>query len=187
MTGDTPFPWRTLVTGGAGLPGSRLCERPPDPGVEADCADNLVRGSRENVADDGVQVAPAAHVLWVRQGGAGHLGGGGGQEVCAVAFGDVQGGAGAFGDVQGGAGAGTAHAGGLPGQARPTFVCRALAGEPLTVAGDGGQPRSLCSVDDTVDGILRAAASRPSAWLSPLRPVGGRPRQAAGREVAHVR
>ncbi|MGC0328305.1 dTDP-glucose 4,6-dehydratase [Streptomyces sp. SAI-170] len=45
------------------------------------------------------------------------------------------------------------------GRAVPTFVCQALAGEPLTVAGDGSQTRSLCYVDDTVDGILLVAAS----------------------------
>ncbi|GAA2237587.1 NAD-dependent epimerase/dehydratase family protein [Streptomyces nogalater] len=46
------------------------------------------------------------------------------------------------------------------GRAVPTFICQALAGEPLTVTGDGSQTRSLCYVDDTVDGILRVAASR---------------------------
>ncbi|MFD7069610.1 NAD-dependent epimerase/dehydratase family protein [Streptomyces sp. NPDC059913] len=46
------------------------------------------------------------------------------------------------------------------GRAVPTFICQALAGEPLTVSGDGGQTRSLCYVDDTVEGVLRVAASR---------------------------
>ncbi|MEU2927306.1 NAD-dependent epimerase/dehydratase family protein [Streptomyces sp. NPDC007251] len=46
------------------------------------------------------------------------------------------------------------------GRAVPTFICQALAGEPLTVTGDGSQTRSLCYVDDTVEGILRVAASR---------------------------
>ncbi|WKE73215.1 NAD-dependent epimerase/dehydratase family protein [Streptomyces sp. WP-1] len=46
------------------------------------------------------------------------------------------------------------------GRAVPTFICQALAGEPLTVAGDGSQTRSLCYVDDTVDGVLRVATSR---------------------------
>ncbi|MER6502200.1 NAD-dependent epimerase/dehydratase family protein [Streptomyces sp. NPDC001455] len=46
------------------------------------------------------------------------------------------------------------------GRAVPTFICQALAGEPLTVAGDGTQTRSLCYVDDTVDGVLKVAASR---------------------------
>ncbi|MER6033036.1 NAD-dependent epimerase/dehydratase family protein [Streptomyces sp. NPDC001835] len=46
------------------------------------------------------------------------------------------------------------------GRAVPTFISQALAGEPLTVTGDGSQTRSLCYVDDTVDGVLRVAASR---------------------------
>ncbi|WSU13443.1 NAD-dependent epimerase/dehydratase family protein [Streptomyces sp. NBC_01116] len=37
----------------------------------------------------------------------------------------------------------------------PTFIRQAIAGEPLTVTGDGSQTRSLCYVSDTVDGILR--------------------------------
>ncbi|GAA5113907.1 UDP-glucuronic acid decarboxylase family protein [Haloechinothrix salitolerans] len=41
----------------------------------------------------------------------------------------------------------------------PTFVRQALAGEPVTVHGDGTQTRSLCYVDDTVDGLLALAAS----------------------------
>ncbi|GAA3292145.1 hypothetical protein GCM10020295_10680 [Streptomyces cinereospinus] len=47
---------------------------------------------------------------------------------------------------------------GHDGRAVPTFVRQALAGEPLTVTGDGHQTRSLCYVDDTVRGILAAAA-----------------------------
>jgi dTDP-glucose 4,6-dehydratase len=45
------------------------------------------------------------------------------------------------------------------GRAIPTFIRQALAGEPLTVAGDGSQTRSVCHVDDTVNGILRLAFS----------------------------
>ncbi|MHC3469797.1 UDP-glucuronic acid decarboxylase family protein [Streptomyces sp. 7R007] len=45
------------------------------------------------------------------------------------------------------------------GRAVPAFVSQALDGAPLTVAGDGSQTRSLCYVDDTVDGILALAAS----------------------------
>lgn len=41
------------------------------------------------------------------------------------------------------------------GRAVPTFVRQALADEPLTVHGEGGQTRSLCYVDDMVDGLLR--------------------------------
>ncbi|GHF59825.1 epimerase [Streptomyces mashuensis] len=45
------------------------------------------------------------------------------------------------------------------GRAVPTFIRQALDGEPLTVAGDGSQTRSLTYIDDTVDGILALAAS----------------------------
>jgi dTDP-glucose 4,6-dehydratase len=45
------------------------------------------------------------------------------------------------------------------GRAIPAFVGQALAGRPLTVAGDGSQTRSICYVDDTVRGILALASS----------------------------
>jgi dTDP-glucose 4,6-dehydratase len=45
------------------------------------------------------------------------------------------------------------------GRAVPTFIRQALAGEPLTVAGDGLQTRSVCYVDDLVDGVLALARS----------------------------
>jgi dTDP-glucose 4,6-dehydratase len=45
------------------------------------------------------------------------------------------------------------------GRAIPAFMSQALSGQPLTVAGDGSQTRSLCYVDDTVAGILALAAS----------------------------
>jgi dTDP-glucose 4,6-dehydratase len=45
------------------------------------------------------------------------------------------------------------------GRAIPTFVRQAMSGEPVTVAGDGSQTRSVCYVDDTVAGILAMAAS----------------------------
>ena len=41
------------------------------------------------------------------------------------------------------------------GRAIPTFIAQALTGQPLTVAGDGSQTRSICYVDDLVDGLLR--------------------------------
>ena len=43
------------------------------------------------------------------------------------------------------------------GRAIPTFIRQALTGQPLTVAGDGDQTRSVCYVDDLVEGILRFA------------------------------
>lgn len=45
------------------------------------------------------------------------------------------------------------------GRAIPNFMSQALRGEPLTVAGDGSQTRSICYVDDTVEGILAMANS----------------------------
>jgi dTDP-glucose 4,6-dehydratase len=45
------------------------------------------------------------------------------------------------------------------GRAIPTFITQALAGEPMTVTGDGTQTRSVCYVDDTVAGILAVAGS----------------------------
>ncbi|CAL9551988.1 UDP-glucose 4-epimerase [Actinosynnema sp. ALI-1.44] len=41
----------------------------------------------------------------------------------------------------------------------PTFFSQALAGEPLTVHGDGSQTRSLCHVDDLVRGLVAMAHS----------------------------
>lgn len=55
------------------------------------------------------------------------------------------------------------------GRAVPAFVSQALDGAPLTVAGDGGQTRSLCYVDDTVDGVLALAASTESGPVN----IGG--------------
>jgi UDP-glucuronate decarboxylase len=40
------------------------------------------------------------------------------------------------------------------------FIGQALRGEPLTVYGDGLQTRSLCYVDDMVEGLLRLMAAR---------------------------
>lgn len=45
------------------------------------------------------------------------------------------------------------------GRAVPTFIRQALAGEPLTVHGDGQQTRSLCYVTDLVDGLVRLGNS----------------------------
>ena len=45
------------------------------------------------------------------------------------------------------------------GRAVPTFIAQTLRGEPLSVFGDGQQTRSLCYVDDLVEGLLRLLAS----------------------------
>jgi dTDP-glucose 4,6-dehydratase len=57
------------------------------------------------------------------------------------------------------------------GRAVPTFITQALTGEPLTVAGDGTQTRSICYVDDTVSGILAAAASGHQGPINIGNPV----------------
>jgi dTDP-glucose 4,6-dehydratase len=41
------------------------------------------------------------------------------------------------------------------GRAVPAFIDQALRGEPITVHGDGSQTRSLCYVDDLIEGIWR--------------------------------
>lgn len=46
------------------------------------------------------------------------------------------------------------------GRVVPNFINQALAGEPLTVYGDGSQTRSFCYVDDMVDALLRLMRSR---------------------------
>src|ERR671932_339331 len=45
------------------------------------------------------------------------------------------------------------------GRAIPTFLRQALAGQPLTIFGDGSQTRSFCYVDDLVEGLFRLAMS----------------------------
>jgi dTDP-glucose 4,6-dehydratase len=52
------------------------------------------------------------------------------------------------------------------GRAIPTFVRQALLGEPLTVAGDGSQTRSICYVDDLVDGLMLLLHSEHSGPMN---------------------
>ena len=46
-----------------------------------------------------------------------------------------------------------------------TFIRQALAGEPLTVYGDGSQTRSFCYVDDEIDGVYRLLMS---SYVGPM-------------------
>ena len=67
------------------------------------------------------------------------------------------------------------------GRAVPTFARQALSGEPLTVHGDGSQTRSLCYVDDLVDGLVRLMEIEPP----PDGPVNiGNPTEHSVREIA---
>ena len=45
------------------------------------------------------------------------------------------------------------------------IICQALSGEDITIYGDGSQTRSLCYVDDTVEGLLRLMRSDRAAGL----------------------
>lgn len=45
------------------------------------------------------------------------------------------------------------------GRAIPTFITQALAGQPLTVYGDGKQTRSFCYIDDLIEGLVRLMGS----------------------------
>jgi len=44
---------------------------------------------------------------------------------------------------------------GSDGRVVSNFIAQALAGEPLTIYGDGSQTRSFCYVTDTIDGLIR--------------------------------
>ncbi len=63
----------------------------------------------------------------------------------------------------------------------PNFVSQALAGEPLTVYGDGSQTRSVQYVDDLIEGMVRLMQSPER------RPVNlGNPVEYSVREVAEL-
>ncbi|MCL5991104.1 MAG: SDR family oxidoreductase [Bacteroidetes bacterium] len=47
----------------------------------------------------------------------------------------------------------------MDGRAIPAFITQALGNKPVTVFGDGSQTRSVCYVDDLVDGIYRLLMS----------------------------
>jgi dTDP-glucose 4,6-dehydratase len=67
------------------------------------------------------------------------------------------------------------------GRVVPTFISQALAGEPLTVYGDGTQTRSLQYVDDLVEGVYRLVQSDEG------RPVNiGNPVEHTVREIAEM-
>ncbi|MER5178814.1 UDP-glucuronic acid decarboxylase family protein [Streptomyces sp. NPDC002896] len=69
-----------------------------------------------------------------------------------------------------------------PGDGRvvPNLIRQALDGAPMTVTGDGSQTRSLCYVDDLVDGVLRMLGSSIGG------PVNlGNPHEVSMLELAH--
>ena len=65
------------------------------------------------------------------------------------------------------------------GRAVPTFMAQAMQGRPLTVHGTGAQTRSLCFVDDLIEGVWRLANS------DLVGPVNlGNPEEVTIRELA---
>ena len=66
------------------------------------------------------------------------------------------------------------------GRAIPAFITQALAGDPITVHGDGSQSRSICFVDDLIEGISRMLHSDFDG------PVNlGNPHEVTMLELAH--
>jgi dTDP-glucose 4,6-dehydratase len=61
----------------------------------------------------------------------------------------------------------------------PTFIRQALAGDPITIAGDGRQTRSLCYVDDTAAGLLALARSDLAGPVNVGNPAEREVRQVA--------
>ena len=65
------------------------------------------------------------------------------------------------------------------GRVVPAFIGQALAGEPLTIFGDGSQTRSFCFCSDLIDGIFRLSQS---AFHEPVNI--GNPREMTIRQFA---
>jgi len=61
------------------------------------------------------------------------------------------------------------------------FICQAQKGEPLTIYGDGSQTRSLCFVDDMVEGLVRLMKS-PHEFVGPVNL--GNPEEITIKELA---
>ena len=67
------------------------------------------------------------------------------------------------------------------GRAVPNFVEQALHGQPITIHGDGSQTRSLCYVDDLVEGIYRFLRSDERGPMNI-----GNPREVTIVELARI-
>lgn len=57
------------------------------------------------------------------------------------------------------------------GRVVPNFICQALAGEPLTIYGDGQQTRSFCYVSDMVEGLYQLLMSEVADPVNLGNPV----------------
>lgn len=68
------------------------------------------------------------------------------------------------------------------GRAVPNFIGQALAGEPITVHGDGMQTRSLCYVSDLIEGFIRLLG-----YTGPAMPVNiGNPHEVTVLYIAET-
>jgi dTDP-glucose 4,6-dehydratase len=67
------------------------------------------------------------------------------------------------------------------GRAVPTFIKQALGNQPITVAGDGSQTRSIQYVDDLVEGVVRLARSDHPGPMNI-----GNPREVCILELAQI-
>jgi dTDP-glucose 4,6-dehydratase len=67
------------------------------------------------------------------------------------------------------------------GRAVPTFIGQALRDEPLTLHGDGSQTRSLCHVDDLIEGVVRLLVS---GYVDPVNL--GNPHEVSVRDLAEL-
>jgi dTDP-glucose 4,6-dehydratase len=67
------------------------------------------------------------------------------------------------------------------GRAVPTFIKQALGEQPITVAGDGSQTRSIQYVDDLVEGVVRLARSDHPGPMNI-----GNPREVTILELAQI-
>jgi len=63
------------------------------------------------------------------------------------------------------------------------FIAQAIAGEPITIYGDGSQSRSFCYVSDLIDGIVRLGNADVSKLPYPIVNLGN-PREMTMHELA---
>jgi dTDP-glucose 4,6-dehydratase len=66
-----------------------------------------------------------------------------------------------------------------------TFVRQALAGDPLTVHGDGSQTRSFCFVSDLIDGLVRAGTV-DAGEINRTPTNLGNPKESTVRQIAEL-
>src|SRR5947207_2129844 len=123
---------RILVTGGAGFLGSHLCERLVELGHDVICLDNFFTSQKTNVAHllDRPNFDLVRHdviqPIFLEVDEIYNL-------ACPAAPGHYQ----------------------FNGRIVSNFIRQALAGENITLYGDGSQSRSFCYRDDLVDGLIK--------------------------------